>query len=384
MENVSETFKFEIDAIIPELPKTFIRIELCFLVVISSIGLPGNTLIIILQAKNRNKTTTDYLILNMAVVELIYCSVVLPVRMLVDVPKVWKDFVSDSICQFEYFWLYTLPLGSAWFLGAIAVDRYIKTCKPLNTSYTVSTAKKECIIISAMACLMGFPSTQAYIKGESTVCIIKTEFEEFMIGMEIVSVITINFVFGIFIFTYSKIWITLRKRKKIRQQKTLQFSNKKQFIHSITSFRSLSCIKQTQSQIVHDATATDKSAYLKTKDHAKSSSSKQDSKVKTSYHNKADVSTRTISNLYRINRKSLDDRAVNKITLIMFLLTIIYAFIWTIVAGVTLTRRQGGLMGSVLDSLAHTLPMLNCICNPIFFFLMSSKFRASAKKLLIG
>lgn len=375
----------DVGGVFLEPPAIFLKIEASVLICIASIAIPGNILIIILQGKNKDKTSTDYLIMNMAMFELTYSSVLLPIRVLLDLPDVWKVVSSDSLCKFEYSLHYIMSLGSSWLLGVIAVDRYIKTCKPLNTNYTTVTARKIGAVISVAALIMGIPSTSAYVLGKDMTCIILPEFVQLMVGWEILAIVTLVFEFCTFGFTYTNIWLVLRRRHKKRVLGNLKSSH---LSENVLSCQSRSFIRKISTAIVspqEPTTVKTMSSHQKRKDtfciNAPSFVTEHPGvhSMEGYVAQPSNISPRLSSNVAR--KLAASERNLNKTTFIMFILTVSFTIIWTLVAAAILTRRHGTVLGIVVDRLSYVLPMLNCTTNPTFFFLMSSKFRKDAKKL---
>lgn len=370
-------------------PEAFLNAEIAVLVCIAVIGIPGNILIITLQAKNHDKTTTDYLVMNMAVIEFLYCSVLLPLRILVDLPEVWKSVASDTLCEFQYSLLYILPLGSAWFLAVIAVDRYIKTCKPLNTNYTNETAKKICVGITGVACCTGIPAAFSHRLNDNFKCYILQKNNILMLAMELFAVLTALFEFVIFIYTYTNIGLALRQRHRKRVLAKLPNSQTNVPHHSLKIGNFVNKLGGKKVQPLNKLNPNGEASSAT--GHGELYHSNENRPPESQDMNSCEDKSKSSSSVYTVqiscsitNNLAAAERTLNRTTLIMFLLTIIYIIIWTLVAVATLARRQGTFMGVILDRLAETLPMFNCITNPTFFFALSSKFRSDAKKLIVG
>jgi len=77
---------------------------------------------------------------------------------------------------------------------------------------------------------------------------------------------------------------------------------------------------------------------------------------------------------------TLEGRNINRLTFLMASISIIYmatnALLWVLYATSPL------LLGTGMLHLAYSIPMLNCISNPVVFFAMSSRFRRNARTLV--
>ena len=129
-------------------------VEISYLSVIMLIGIPGNSLIICVQSRNRDKTSTDYFIGAMAVCELLCSSANASLRIIMNT-KIWIHIASHMFCRFDLNLIYITTFTSSYLLAAIAVDRYFKTCKPLSNVYNVKTSKLICLVVVFVGFLTG-------------------------------------------------------------------------------------------------------------------------------------------------------------------------------------------------------------------------------------
>lgn len=371
-------------------PQVLIDLEIAYLVCIAIISIPGNTLIVLLQLKNHDKISTDYLVMTMAIFEGLYTCCLTPIRLFVNFPNFWKTVASDALCRIEYSMLYVFPMSSAWFLGVIAIDRYFKTCKPLFTGYTTGTAKKVCLAVSFSAIAIGIPALFTYELKENSDCDLNQEYSKLMFFVEFIVLSTIMIEFGVFVFTYTSIGLALKRRhaKKVLAKLTASHANE-----SVNTVKSGNIFKRLKSKVSPLVRAN-------VNEHLSVNSNKSETN---------DINVRTVSDIddkssgtdntkgsnavsmekhadAERRKRLLAEKALNRTTRIMFLLTVVRVVIWTVSLTATMARRfiDSTAYALTVNKMSHTLPMFNCITNPVFFFVLSSKFRMDAKKLFTG
>ncbi len=118
-----------------------------FNLLISFIGIPGNSLIIRVYSARKTKSSTDVLIRSLAISDLIFCSLQLSIlyRLTAKCPQMTRwSCIGES-----YFRSLSL-LNSLLITGFIAVDRYFAVCKPLTRKISPRRARK--ISIACFIC----------------------------------------------------------------------------------------------------------------------------------------------------------------------------------------------------------------------------------------
>lgn len=97
-------------------PLTFI------LSLVALLGIVGNIFVIAVFSRTRQKRTSTYLVVTLAIIDLIACSVVIPTTLL----KEWLfEFKSDIICKLTELMRNSAIISSAMILAAIAFDRFL-------------------------------------------------------------------------------------------------------------------------------------------------------------------------------------------------------------------------------------------------------------------
>lgn len=129
--------------------------EICILCVIFFRAAPGNVLVILVQLKNKTKSSTDYFVMTMAAFEFI-CSTVNVFLQIIKIPLTTR--LTTAFCRLYIYTSYTTSTSSALLLATIAIDRYLKTCRSLVQACKADAAKKICIAIAFASVIFPTPS----------------------------------------------------------------------------------------------------------------------------------------------------------------------------------------------------------------------------------
>lgn len=134
---------------------TVLHIYHIFLYVMISLGVPGNLLVLIVFIKHHPSTTTDWFILFITTCDFITSLINVPVYATF-MNGLWRYFGNDIICKLHMFISQSLVLSSAFLIGGLALDRYIKVCRPV-TLFSKSRARNVCLLISISTTLLSIP-----------------------------------------------------------------------------------------------------------------------------------------------------------------------------------------------------------------------------------
>lgn len=124
-----------------------------FLSIIGIVGILGNTLVIIVFARTVQKRTSTYLVLMLAIIDLIACAIVIPGTLL----KEWSfEFKSDLVCKLWELMRHFAIISSAMILAAIAFDRFLLVYRRLqNGNKHLTMAMILVAVVSSIA--LGVP-----------------------------------------------------------------------------------------------------------------------------------------------------------------------------------------------------------------------------------
>ncbi|NWR46181.1 DRD3 protein, partial [Regulus satrapa] len=200
----------------PELPRSHAYYALCYCILILAI-IFGNVLVCLAVLRERTlQTTTNYLVVSLAVADLLVATLVMPWMVYLEVTGgVWT--FSRICCDIFVTMDVMMCTASILNLCAISIDRYTAVVKPVQYQY--STGQSSCRRVSlmivvvwmlafAVSCplLFGFNTT-----GDPSVCSISNP--SFVIYSSLVS---FYLPFMVTLLLYVRIYLVLRQRQKKR------------------------------------------------------------------------------------------------------------------------------------------------------------------------
>ena len=395
----------------PGWSSSFVVAYMCIIIVI---GLPGNGLVVLILSGIRNKFSTEYYILTMAIFDFLCSGLNTPLYIVRNVPAAWGDYASHRYCQIHSTMLYMTILSSTLFLTAIAVDRYVVTCRPHGSTRSVRNKRSIYVSVTvagvSFAYAVGLGSTMSYSPVTKGCIFLNTT------GLVMAYVIAAMFV-GLFItavFCYTKISLALRQQQKIitaQRQRIVQL-NRSMELEAVVPKNTINAGQRCFPFNKTNNSVSPTTINTKVKTVNIASPSDQEPPKATDMQSEANLTRQSILtnspslthhehyapptlaepqnslNTGRTSRTS-DTRIIpfmhhsvvrpksqtnTRITLIVFLLSTVYVLTWIInwVCNVIeiKTEFQMGLV-----HIFKKLFMVNCITNPIFYVLLSSKFR---------
>ena len=398
-------------------PQWALDVEVIYLLIIILIGIPGNLLILMVQRKNKEKTTTDYYVVSMAVYELLCSSINTTMRISVNMDIMWKLIASEGACSFRQFSVLVTSMSSSFLLAAIALDRYMKTCKPLNTTYTIKTAKKLCIAIFIASIVTSLNTIGTYDVDIYSHCVLKKATEKLKRALNMVNVILTILVSVITSVAYLNIYLVLRKRHTNRVHARLIPTETSSFgvvggphtivkVEPTKGMRRLAghTSKSNASQAVNKTTVASNMLSDNLAPTADALKSVTNTSIETNWSNStvvpttdvptdrstdlSDVGTSYNSDVIRLGTQNVvqqiqqrKQQTLNRTTTIMFLITAVYITTWlaTWLRVIFGTRS----LGAVVANFARSFYMVNCVTNPLFFIILSTKFRESTRRLIM-
>lgn len=345
-------------------PQWALDVELVYIFFVVIIGVPGNGLIILVHSKNNEKTSTDFYVLTMAVLEFISSSASAVLRIFVNTCVVWIAIASVQVCSLRQFVTTYTTQTAAYILGAIAVDRYIKTCRPLNSYYTNRRAKLVCVVIVAVSGVLCLPAKiGVYDVDEFYNCVFIPETQARKKLFDMLLILLNIVVYVVICVAYLKIAVSLRKRQaeKIKRatghigptNQSAQKSSTK--IYPATATRSTIQQSGTTFEVSPQISVSQCSVEQTDNNSAFSTSTKSKDQLRT------ETSTTSTS---RFEALRFQESVVN----------LTYLVPWI--------RVLAGPVGPVFDNFARSIFMNNCITNPVLFYSMSTKFRKDVRTLL--
>ena len=341
-------------------PQWALDVELVYVVCIMLVGIPGNGIILLVEVNNNTKSSTDHYVLTMAIVDLVSATLNSLMRIFLNSRTTWCWMMSSFICSIRSFFIYTTSVSSVCLLAAIAVDRYIQTCRPLNTFYTKRQAKFTSIALIITGLVCSIHSINTYYINELFNCAVKQSVKRFKKYMDVFSISITIVGFIVISIAYLKVSVTLFKRQKIRNK------------------RKQTCAYAVSSS--SDKRTTFTSVVKSSNQVAPMSLASGEKVTSTKTYHTTVVFTGQSGTHKRTRYIIKPERTVNKTTKIMFLITLIFFVTWL----VPWLRVIFGAntFGLAFNNFARSTFMINNVSNPIIFCCMSSRFRAKCQQLL--
>lgn len=122
-ESLSLGIKYSLVSQVPQWSRDIFSV---FMIVVFTVGLPGNILVILVQSKIARKNATDWFVTYLAFCDLLSILVCVPVFLLAS-RGLWEDVGNTFWCKFHFFILYFCFIGSILVIDCLCIERYHKT-----------------------------------------------------------------------------------------------------------------------------------------------------------------------------------------------------------------------------------------------------------------
>ncbi|KAH3812500.1 hypothetical protein DPMN_140935 [Dreissena polymorpha] len=146
-----------------------------FLYAIITLGVPGNLLVLIVFIKHRPSNTTDWFIVFITTFDLLSSLLNVPVYVTFT-NTLWQHYGTDVICKLHMYLSQSIVLSSSFSICGLALDRYIKVCRPNAAFLTKMRARNVCIGITVTTSLLSIPCLFIFanIKGRCNVVVMNS------------------------------------------------------------------------------------------------------------------------------------------------------------------------------------------------------------------
>ncbi|XP_076085248.1 uncharacterized protein LOC143056057 isoform X2 [Mytilus galloprovincialis] len=138
--------------------------------VCSIVGVIGNSLVLYVFSRFKQKLTSTIFILTLATTDFLTCLVTIPFTIAVEVLYMKLEY--DFVCKLYFFLMTTTVPFSAFIMVAIGVDRYLCICHPFKHVMTIKRAKcivaVLCVFAITLGMLCSYNYTIADINSNST------------------------------------------------------------------------------------------------------------------------------------------------------------------------------------------------------------------------
>ncbi|KAH9495487.1 hypothetical protein Btru_013023 [Bulinus truncatus] len=119
----------------------------------SALGILGNSLVLYVYVRKRNKLSSTVFIIALAATDLVTSAVSMPYTMVLE----WLNYqvYYDFSCKLYYFFITCTVPFSVFIMVAIAMDRYICICRPHSHVLDSKRARNSVLVLLLLAILMG-------------------------------------------------------------------------------------------------------------------------------------------------------------------------------------------------------------------------------------
>ncbi len=131
-----------------------------YVAVMMLVGFLGNSLVVYVFVFRFRKGTQNFLITFLAIFDLISCLVAMPTE-IVDI-RYFYMFDSAFACKLLTFVTTFCAMCSVFTLLGIAVDRYVKICRPLSNQVELKQVQIWIVVVIFLALLFSWPSLVIY------------------------------------------------------------------------------------------------------------------------------------------------------------------------------------------------------------------------------
>ena len=134
--------------------------SLILVIVTMFVGISGNVMTLLIYFKKMRRTASRIFVIALALCDLINCTLTMPVEIAI-ISQFWT-FDYPLICSVGRTITYILNGTSALLLVGIAVDRFIKICRPLKPVFTPKKTRFICIVSAAVGFAVYIPGFLVY------------------------------------------------------------------------------------------------------------------------------------------------------------------------------------------------------------------------------
>ena len=362
-----------------------------YMALIALFAIPGNILIIIVQLRTKTKSSIDYYIFSIAVFDFISGLFVAPMFMFQYTELTWIAVRSSPFCRIRAALLFLTTCASTLLLGAVAIDRYLLTCRIEDAvNFKLKYRAKATGVIIALVSL-AFSSVNLFITGyddSSDKCGYRDKYKSFSLVASCVLMVVFMCVFIVIVGSYMRVSFVLRRRHKAAVAR------------SMNQFELTPCAAESQclSSLGNCVPRPISTIYLD-KDPKRDIESGIGSSLNLQYAQisleepaltptqfKQNRVTPSCVHLHQMAKISRDEKVINRTTLMLFLISAVYITSWVISWTMSIAKMfftddlSENIHGLITTSQMFFL--INVPINPMFYMIMSTKFRQNVLILL--
>ena len=364
-----------------------------YLALISLFSIPGNILILLtIHLKISTKSSTDYYVLSMATFDFLCGVLSTPLIMAQYNSWTWDALRSTFYCRLRVSSMVLTTCASTLLLGAVAVDRYYLTCKVKYEAGRKlrNRAKITGIVVAIIS--VTFSILNFVIAGYDSSLDKCAYIEQYTPISYVASSILMVIFISVFVTTtvcYIRVSLLLRTRYRMAVGRDLkryrQFSPSGNVQSNLgptfTSENIDGNWTMTQSSVEqHAETSVDACGM------ALNCVQTPTKPIKPPVFTPNKVRPTDCVRSAKLEKMSQNERVINKTTFMLFLISAVYITSWLISWSTSFVKitgvlsQENDIQGVLIVSQLFFL--INVPINPIFYFIMSTKFRDNALELL--
>lgn len=355
-------------------------------------GAPGNGLIVFVQWKSTDTTSTDCLVAGMAVCDFLDSSVITALALL---NAGFRHYVASPwFCKLLNFFLYWAAMASVFNIGALAIDRYILICWPFSRIYTKRIAKLVSVLVAVVSGILASPALFFLSYNSAFVMCVLEDGVQVLVGKwNAVLVTSVIIILVLTIVAYFRIACELRKiakRSTIARGLTVNIGAKNELkktairIASMQTPRSSKKVELNEEQSSLKQVPADFSAArrINKPDAENITEARQPSPKPVMVCSTSSPHSAIGTNFQKVQTrdpKRFRQLDIDRMTIALFSITVIYIISWGTPSTLFITNYN---THPAFKRLLYLFGRSNIVTNPLVFILLSSKFRANAKKVL--
>ena len=370
-------------ATLPCIPEGAILAYNVYLAVSMALGFLGNLLVLVVYCQNGTTHTTDWFIIFISIFDFISSFLNVPVY-LTFTTGLWSRFGNDVICKIHMTFSQSTVIASPVLVGGLALERYLKVCRPTTPALSKDGSRNTCISIAMITFLVSVPCVALYNDDNGT-CDTVNDGTIILVNKiyYLAFVVVFNALFVIVIFCYTSIAITIL-RSKVNLEKYAFTTTHNTYGDSekrrICCLHVLCCIHRgTTSRVPQEKTTEivvlPESSTGNDNVHGRNKPSKP---TKPPANHEKGIKIHDKHS--RIN-KSLRTTRISFFICLIFLISWIPPWISFAINSLAATDMKIGAPFHIFQLFANMSFLINTFMNPIIYVLMDMTFRKNMRNL---
>ena len=212
LSNVSRTVHLKI-GLVYLVPQSCRTIMIIFITIIFFTGLPGNVIVILVQTKIKRKTSTDWLVTFLAVLDVLSVTISIPINVILT-KEWWPQIGSTFGCRFNYFVIHLTFAASTIIFAYIALDRLWRT-RAARLQFSPTSALNCSITALGVSIILGVMAAFSMKENLLGQCIFDPSRKTLQTVLYTIILTIVVFSSCIMFYSYIRIFIFLKYRMKV-------------------------------------------------------------------------------------------------------------------------------------------------------------------------